>query len=127
MRVLLDTTALYVAAGRSDIDFTPKVRRLLEDAATERVISAVSILEVAIKANKGLSDVTHADMERLIDDLQLTVLPLTLGHALRLFGLPGHHADPFDRMLIATALVEDLSVVTNDRCFRQYRGIRVIW
>jgi PIN domain nuclease of toxin-antitoxin system len=45
----------------------------------------------------------------------------------KLFGLPQHHRDPFDRMLIATALAEDIPVVTSDRRFKDYRGLRVIW
>jgi PIN domain nuclease of toxin-antitoxin system len=127
LRVLLDTTALYVAAGKSGATFTPKVERLLEDQATERVISTVSINEVAIKVNKGLIDLTREDIRQVIDDLQLAVLPLTAEHSFKLFGLPAHHSDPFDRMLIATALAEDISIVASDREFKKYKGLRVIW
>jgi PIN domain nuclease of toxin-antitoxin system len=127
LRVLLDTTALYVAAGVSDVVFTPKVQRLLEHPETVRMVSPVSFNEIAIKANKGMTPLTREHMEKLIFDLDLTVLPLTAAHSFRLFGLPTHHSDPFDRMLIATALAEDISIVARDREFKKYKGLRVFW
>jgi PIN domain nuclease of toxin-antitoxin system len=127
MRVLLDTTALYVAGGISDLTFTPKVQRLLEHADTVRMVSPVSFSEIAIKANRGLTPLTREHIEKLIFDLDLTILPFTAEHSLRLFGLPAHHSDPFDRILIATALVEDVAVVANDRELKKYKGLRLIW
>ena len=127
MQVLFDTTALYVAAGISGVVFTPKVQRLLENPETVRIVSSVSFTEIAIKANRGLTPLTRKHIEKLIFDLDLTVLPFTAEHSLRLFGLPAHHSDPFDRMLIATALVEDISIVASDREFKRYKGLRVIW
>lgn len=127
MRVLFDTTALYVAAGVADVTFTPRVQRLLEHSETVRMISPVSFNEIAIKANKGLTPLRRDHIEKLIFDLDLTVLPLTAEHSFKLFGLPAHHNDPFDRMLIAAALAEDISIVASDREFKKYKGLRVIW
>jgi PIN domain nuclease of toxin-antitoxin system len=127
LRVLFDTTALYVAAGISEVAFTPKVQRLLEDPGTVRMVSPVSFNEIAIKANKGIAPLMRHHIEKLIVDLDLTVLPLTAEHAFRLFGLPAHHNDPFDRILIATALAEDIPIVARDREFKKYKGLRVIW
>ena len=127
MRVLFDTTALYVAGGVSDLAFTPKVQRLLEHADTVRMVSPVSFSEIAIKANRGLTPLTREHIEKLIFDLNLTILPLTAEHSLGLFGLPAHHSDPFDRILIATALAEDFVIVANDREFQKYKGLRMIW
>lgn len=127
MRVLLDTTALYVAAGISGAAFSPRVQRLLERPETIRMISPISFTEIAIKANKGLTPLTRQHLEKLIFDLDLTVLPVAAEHAFSLFGLPAHHGDPFDRMLIATALAEDIAIVARDREFRKYKGLRVIW
>lgn len=127
MRVLLDTTALYVSAGLSDLAFSRKVQTLLEEPGTQRLISPISLNEIAIKANRGLTPLTRAHVETLIRDLSLTILPVTAAHSLELFGLPGHHADPFDRMLIATALAEDIALVACDREFKKYAGLRVIW
>lgn len=127
MRVLLDTTALYVAAGISSAAFSPRVQRLLERPDTIRMVSPISFHEIAIKANKGLTPLTREHLEKLIFDLDLTVLPLTAEHAFPLSGLPAHHGDPFDRMLIAIALAEDIAIVARDREFRKYKGLRVIW
>ena len=127
MRILLDTTALYAAAGIAGAAFTPEVRRLLEQPETVRMVSPVSVNEIAIKANKGLTSLTREHIEQLILDLDLTVLPFTAGHSFKLFGLPPHHGDPFDRMLIATALAEDVAIVAGDREFQKYEGLRVIW
>ena len=57
----------------------------------------------------------------------MRILPYTADHAGRLFGLPLHHADPFDRQIIAQALSENIPVVTSDEKFRLYKGIKVIW
>lgn len=127
MRVLFDTTALYVAAGLSDLAFRPKIQRVLEHPDTVRIVSPVSFNEIAIKANKGLTPLTPDHIQKLIFDLDLTVLPLTAEHSFKLFGLPAHHSDPFDRMLIAIALAEDVSILASDREFRKYKGLRVIW
>ena len=127
MRVLSDTTALYVAAGVANLTFTPKVQRLLEHPDTVRMVSPVSFSEIAIKANRGLTPLTREHIEKLIFDLDLTILPFTAEHSLRLFGLPAHHSDPFDRILIATALAEDLAILANDRGFKKYKGLRLIW
>ena len=127
MRVLLDTTALYVAGGVSGLTFTPKVQRLLNHADTVRMVSPISFTEIAIKANRGLTPLTRKHIEKLIFDLDLTVLPFTAEHSLRLFGLPAHHSDPFDRILIATALAEDVAIVANDHEFQKYKGLRLIW
>jgi PIN domain nuclease of toxin-antitoxin system len=127
MRVLLDTTALYVAGGVSDLTFTPKLQRLLNDANTVRMVSPISFTEIAIKANRGLTPLTRKHIDKLIFDLDLTILPFTAEHSLRLFGLPNHHSDPFDRILIATALAEDVAIVAKDREFQKYKGLRLIW
>lgn len=107
--------------------FSPHVQSLLAQTETVRAVSPISFTEIAIKANKGLISLTREHIQRLIFDLNLTVLPLTAEHSLRLFGLPGHHSDPFDRILIATALAEDFAIVSNDRAFSKYAGLRVIW
>lgn len=92
-----------------------------------RLVSPVSFTEIAIKANKGLTPLTREHVEKLIFDLDLTILPLTAEHSLQLFGLPAHHSDPFDRMLIAAALAENIPIVASDREFKQYKRLRVVW
>jgi len=62
-----------------------------------------------------------------VADLRLRVLPYAAKHAFRLFDLPSHHADPFDRQIIAQALVENVPIVTPDEAFNLYEGLKVVW
>ncbi len=59
--------------------------------------------------------------------MKIEVLPYTLIHAQRLFGLPLHHKDPFDRQIIAQALAEAMPVLTVDPFFKLYEGVEVLW
>jgi len=122
MRVLLDTQVVYIAAGMGGAELPKKVREIIEDPETERFFSAGSIMEVAIK-----SVLSEAHMRQAAADLRLTIIPFEPPHAYRLFSLPWHHRDPFDRMLIATALAEKLPVVSGDRVFKRYKGLSVLW
>jgi PIN domain nuclease of toxin-antitoxin system len=80
--------------GVSDVTFTPRVQRLLEHSDTVRMVSTVSFNEIAIKADKGLTPLRREHIEKLIFDLDLTVLPLAAEHSFKLFGLPVHRNDP---------------------------------
>ena len=62
-----------------------------------------------------------------VADLRMRVLPHGAEHAFRLFDLPADHADPFDRQIIAQALVENVPVVTPDETFNLYEGLKVVW
>ena len=116
-----------MAGGASGLAFTPKVQRLLEDPDTVRLVSPISFMEIAIKANRGLTPLTRKHVESLVYDLNLTVLPISAEHAMGLFGLPTHHHDPFDRALIAIALAESVPIVARDGEFKKYKGLRRIW
>ncbi len=67
------------------------------------------------------------DVEEGLADLNAGVLHYTSDHAWQMFALPVHHADPFDRQIIAQALAEDIAVVTPDDKFKLYKGLKVIW
>jgi PIN domain nuclease of toxin-antitoxin system len=71
--------------------------------------------------------ISDAVVKQAIEELDIRVLPYTAEHALRLFALPLHHSDPFDRQIIAQALCEKTPVVTPDEKFDLYQGIKVIW
>lgn len=107
-----------------------QVRKILEDLETERLISSISITEIAIKAtiSRGLMFPESA-VQEAIQDMRLTVIPYTRAHAQGLFSLPffEDHRDPFDRMLIAVALEERIPLVSSDRHFKRYKGLQTIW
>lgn len=84
-------------------------------------------MEIAIKANRGLTPLTRKHLETLLFDLNLTVLPVNAEHSMALFGLPAHHHDPFDRALISIALAENVPLVAQDREFKKYKGLRTMW
>jgi len=90
-------------------------------------ISAISLSEITIKQAKGKLNLASENVLAAIEDLKLRVLPYTARHAYRLFGLPLHHTDPFDRQIIAQALTENIPVVTPDEKFSLYKGLKVIW
>ena len=100
------------------------VRALLEDEANELVFSAASLWEVAIKQQLGREDF-RADarlLRRGLLDNGYAELPVTSAHAVALDLLPPLHKDPFDRMLIAQALVEGIMLLTADANLARYPG-----
>jgi PIN domain nuclease of toxin-antitoxin system len=103
------------------------IQERLSNPDDERILSTISIVEIAIRSSIGKLDMPEAETNSAIRDLRITVLPFQAQHAAMLFSLPLHHRDPFDRMILATALVEKLPIVTADPAFRRYAGIKVIW
>jgi PIN domain nuclease of toxin-antitoxin system len=93
----------------------------------ELLLSSTSILEIAVKHARKKIDMPEARVEQAVEDLGLTVIAFEPRHAYRLFTLPMHHGDPFDRMIIATALVEGVPLIGGDRQFARYKGLQVIW
>jgi len=126
VRVLLDTQVM-VHAYIGDVPLSRKVYALLSGPETLPLISAISIMEIAMKHDAGKLKMGAAETRQAIRDLHLQVIPFDPDHALRLYGLPPHHRDPFDRMLIATALAEDIPLIGSDRQFKKYKGLKVIW
>jgi PIN domain nuclease of toxin-antitoxin system len=99
----------------------------LRSESAVREISAISLSEIAIKSARGKLVFAQDDLKAAIHALHLRVLPYTAEHAFRLFDLPLHHGDPFDRQIIAQALAESIPVVTSDVTFSLYEGLKVIW
>jgi PIN domain nuclease of toxin-antitoxin system len=116
MRLLLDThVAIWWLSG--DRRLSPSTRRAIEDATTA-CLSAVSIWEMAIKQDTGRLDLPDGFIVALRDDF--VDLPLTMDHAVEGRRLPTIHRDPFDRMLVAQARLEGLTLVTADRVLTAY-------
>jgi PIN domain nuclease of toxin-antitoxin system len=125
VRVLLDIRVM-VHAYIGDVPLSRTVYALLSSSEALPIISAISIMEIAMKHDAGKLKIGAAETRQAIRDLRLQVIPFTPDHALRLYGLPPHHRDPFDRMLIATALAEDIPLIGSDRQFKKYKGLKVI-
>lgn len=126
MRLLLDTVTFLWALDAPDRLSDPAMSALA-NAKAVREISAISVSEIAIKQAAGKLTFLKRDVLDGVADLRLRVLPYTGEHADKLFDLPLHHRDPFDRLIIAQALAEDIPVVTSDRDFHLYAGLKVIW
>lgn len=118
MRFLLDTHVL-VWWAEEDEALPSTVRSALADPANDVFFSAVSTAELSIKSALGKLDVAEHLLGTTPDE-SFAELPLTSRHAAVLAHLPPHHRDPFDRMLVAQALVEGLVLVTVDERVRAY-------
>ncbi|TQL02026.1 type II toxin-antitoxin system VapC family toxin [Cellulomonas sp. SLBN-39] len=123
MRILADTHVLLWWLG-DDPRLPDRHRTSLSDGATEVLYSAVSIAEIAIKTSLGKL-VAPADLVRALDDEGFTPLPLRPAHAAALRDLPWHHRDPFDRMLVAQAMVEDVALASVDARVAAY-DVRIV-
>lgn len=122
MRLLLDTHVLlwWLSAGR----LSPKASAAISSAASDVCVSTASVWEMSIKAALGKLGVPD-DLGAQLAHHQFEVLPVALSHAVAVRTLPAHHADPFDRMLVAQAQIEDLTIVTRDADIRRY-GVAVL-
>ena len=127
MRFLLDTHAFLFAIGASG-QLSQRIRALLMDPAVERSVSAVSMWEIGIKVQVGKLDLPldREFYETHVRALKAKVLPVEFAHSVEMLSLPMHHRDPFDRMLIAQARAEGLTVVTRDAAFGMYE-VPVVW
>jgi PIN domain nuclease of toxin-antitoxin system len=128
VRLLLDTHAfLWWLDG--DRRLSVKARRLIADEANAVLVSAASAWEITTKARLGKlpgAKAVAADVLGCIGNQSFVPLDTTVLHAQRAGGLPGDHRDPFDRMLIAQAHLEDVPIISDDRVFDAY-GVRRMW
>lgn len=128
MRLLLDTHAFlwWVNDSRK---LSRRARSAISNQQTECFLSLASCWEMAIKVSTGKLELPTG-VERFVQE-QLAVnrireLPIQLRHTARAGTLPFHHRDPFDRLLAAQALDEDLAIVSADPIFRKY-GVKRVW
>ena len=128
VNVLLDTHAfLWWLAG--DPTLSQAARTAIEDRQNAIYVSAASSWEIATKHRIGkLPDVAAilADFDAAITDQGFSSLAITVRHGQAAGALPGPHKDPFDRMLIAQAMLDDMLLVSNERPFDLY-GVRRLW
>jgi PIN domain nuclease of toxin-antitoxin system len=123
LKLLLDANAFIWAYARPT-ELSPAARRALNDVANDRLVSIASLWEIAIKMSVGKLAFSE-NFARALDDIAATSLPITLVHVARVRILPFHHRDPFDRMMIAQAMEEGMTIVTRDRRVAAY-GVPVL-
>jgi len=123
MKLLLDTHLLLWAAGSPE-QLSTAARTLLEDPHNELLFSAASLWEIAIKRDLGRSDfqVDARVLRRGLLDNGYQELAITSAHAVSIDSLPPIHKDPFDRILVAQATVEGITLLTADALVAQYPG-----
>ena len=124
MRLLLDTNiALWITTDRRAL---PAATRQLIDRAAAVLVSAATVWEIGIKVALGK---LHVDMDDVIDDFtasgfQKLAVTWERGRAVR--DLPDLHRDPFDRLLVAQAIIEPLHLVTSDRLLARYSDLVIV-
>ena len=119
MKLLLDSHAfLWWLAGNPQL--SAGARQAVAAPTSIVHVSAATIWELAIKAALGKLDLGGSDLVEEIARNDFVELPMTARHSLTAAGLPRHHDDPFDRMLIAQAQTEGLAIVTRDAAFDRY-------
>lgn len=128
MRLLLDTHAVLWFLEDSP-QLTDAARLAVEDEGNECWVSMASGWEMAIKSQTGklrLPLAFEALFPDALESRDFSILPIRAGHLHRYHALPLHHRDPFDRLLVAQALADDLTVVGCDAAFDAY-GVNRVW
>ena len=111
MRILVDTHVLiwYIEGNEK---LTPNWRSILSDPRNLKMVSIASIWEIAIKTNLQKLNISYP-LDKLLP-VEFQILDLQISHLIAYQNLPLHHRDPFDRILVAQAQIEDLSIMTVD-------------
>lgn len=128
MRALLDTHAfLWFVTGHQPLG--PSADQLVQPRENQLLLSIASVWEIAIKA--GLGRLAFAmPVERFVSEPlclnRIALLPVALDHAARVASLPHHHRDPFDRMLVSQAQMEEMPIISADAELDRY-GIKRVW
>ncbi|MEO0556762.1 MAG: type II toxin-antitoxin system VapC family toxin [Bacteroidota bacterium] len=128
MRLLLDThTFLWFIGG--DRRLSEPAKRLILDPENERLLSVASLWGMAIKSRLGRLELAlpfSALVEEQVRGNAIDVLPIRASHLDSVAQLPFHHKDPFDRLIVAQAMAEEIPVLSRDGAFSDYE-IEVLW
>jgi PIN domain nuclease of toxin-antitoxin system len=128
VRFLLDTHTL-IWWMTNDPHLSDGARRLIAQRGNTSIVSAVSAWEIATKVRLGRLPSAADMIEDFVGDIQrqqMEILDVSAQHGIRAGTLPGPHKDPFDRMLIAQALAENIPIVSNDQALDGY-AVRRLW
>jgi PIN domain nuclease of toxin-antitoxin system len=128
MNLLLDTHAfLWFIDGNGKL--SPRARELIEDQGNVKLVSVASLWEMGLKMSLGRLELAQPFEELIPKQMELNgfgLLPVRIPHVARVISLPVHHRDPFDRLIVAQCLAEDLSVVSLDLAFDKY-SVQRLW
>lgn len=128
-RLLLDThTFIWFIQGNPKLSVG--ARSLIEDVGNDKLLSVASAWEMHIKERLGRLPVGRPLADLIPEQIEkngFTLLSLELRHLAPISTLPLHHGDPFDRLLIAQALVEGVPLVSGDTAFDSYAGLERLW
>jgi PIN domain nuclease of toxin-antitoxin system len=128
MNYLLDTHT-FIWFVQDEPELSPRAKELIESPDTECFLSLASIWEISIKVSTGKLNLQEPLGEFLREQLVLNVidvLPITFEHVTKVRELPFHHRDPFDRLIIAQSILENLPVIGKDEWFDRY-GLTRYW
>ncbi|RKX46274.1 MAG: type II toxin-antitoxin system VapC family toxin [Verrucomicrobia bacterium] len=128
MKYLLDTHAFLWWIG-DDPALSEKARAIISAGENKIYLSAVSVWEIAIKSRLGRLEMTEgleAFMDRQIRENSFQPLPITLTHSAKVLSLSNHHRDPFDQMLVAQSMVEEMPIISIDKMIGTYE-VKVVW
>jgi|SRR5271166_5979306 len=128
MKYLLDTMVWLWSVGPTEI-ISKAGLQILTNGEEEIYLSAASVWEVAIKVRIGkfnLPEQPSVYVPSRLAAQNIRSLPITQNHALKVYELSLHHRDPFDRLLIAQAIIEEMTILTADRAFAKY-PVDVVW
>jgi PIN domain nuclease of toxin-antitoxin system len=128
MRALLDTHA-FLWFITDDVRLSRPAEQLFENARYDLLLSMASVWEIAVKVGLGrlpLPLPIRSFLPRQLAENEIRLLPIKLDHAFEAGELPVHHRDPFDRMLVAQALTEQVPILSADVALDQY-GVHRIW
>ena len=131
MRYLLDTHVLLWMFDESD-NIPQNVKNIIENIDNQCFISIISLYEIAIKKNIGKLNTINSisTFQKEIDKVGLVLLPITVKHLEKHVDLPqiSNHKDPFDRLIIATAIAENFQIITADEKFENYQDlVKIVW
>ncbi|MCL4206271.1 MAG: type II toxin-antitoxin system VapC family toxin [Pirellulaceae bacterium] len=128
MKLLVDSHVLLWAVDQPG-QLSSSAASALRDPANDLLVSAATVWELAIKVSLNKLTLTKPYREwmtQVLADLDALVLPITVEYAAAQADLPAHHRDPFDRLLVAQASVEGISIVSHDGALDAY-GVSRIW
>ena len=129
MKYLLDTQVV-IWALENNPKLSKTLKQTINDSAHDIFMTVVSLWEIAIKRSIGKLDLNYEleDIQSQITHVQVKILPITMKHLIAVESLKfvGKHRDPFDRLMISQAIVEEMTLISSDPQFKNY-SVELLW